>query len=142
MIKYLSLISFFAISCSSMPETKPALSEIKRINSPDNKVDALLVTADGGATTATANHIFIVPKGGVAGNIEYAIFTADHSQNLDIQWKADQTLQISYERARIFKFTNFWNSDSVDNWNYIVEIQLDRSSTDSQLFDDYKHSKN
>ena len=29
-----------------------------------------------------------------------------------------------YQSARIYHFTNFWNSKMIDNYEYVVEIQL------------------
>jgi len=97
--------------------------EINRITSPDNKVDVVLVKENGGATTSDIYKIYITPI-----NIDFKsgheLFIVDHVKNLDIKWIQNKMLQISYDEARIFKFTNFWNSKKVDYFDYVVELKL------------------
>jgi hypothetical protein len=141
-MKYLPFI-FLLFACSLSGPTDEARiknesKEIKRITSPDQKVDAVLLERNGGATSSITNHVFLVPKGKAVEGLQYAILTADNFLDLDISWQANQTLMVGYDKARIFKFYNSWNSDLVDNWKYIVEIKL-QCTSDSQLFKEDKY---
>lgn len=97
--------------------------EISRIESPDGKVEAILVQNNGGATTSESYHLYLVPKGSKFKN-KQELFIADHVQNLKIKWLKEKQLQISYDEARIFHFSNFWQSKKVENLKYIVGLQL------------------
>jgi len=114
-----------------------AITEVKRIASPDKKVEAVLIETNGGATVANGNKVFIVlPGRGIKGDdLRFAIFNADHCSELDIEWKQNRVLSVKYDKARIFNYTNFWHSDSLQNWNYVVEIKLDCISPNGQLND-------
>lgn len=97
--------------------------EINRFISPDGKVETILIEKDGGATTSFAYNIYIVPKDGKYQKGK-EIFIADNIQNIRIEWIKDKLLQISFDKARIFHFSNFWQSKEVKNYMYIVEIRL------------------
>lgn len=109
--------------------------ELKRVLSPDKRVEAVLIEAEGDATVANSVDVFIVlPRTKVTErDLSRSLFTADHYREIDIQWRRTQLLRISYEKARIFRFTNFWHSEVIDNWNYIVEISLSPASDNNQL---------
>jgi hypothetical protein len=92
------------------------LTEIKRITSPDSRVDAVVVTSDAGATTSIGHHIYIVPKGVSPKDLKFSIFTADHVVNLQVHWQQSKHLKVTYQAARIFKFANFWQSKEIDNY--------------------------
>ena len=49
-------------------------------------------------------------------------------------WSKPRKLEIRYDQARIFSFVNFWQSKDVDNFKYVVEVQLVPSGL-SQLGD-------
>ena len=134
-ILYLCIICSVLFSCNFAGDAKWA--EIERIPSPDNKVEAVLVSSDAGATTSTGFHVFIVPKG---SKIEtgYEKFIADKVLGIKLSWKKNKLLEIQYESARIFKFSNFWNSQSLQNWNYIVEIKLSPVNEDFSLPELYR----
>ncbi len=125
---------------SNLVESEP-FKELKRISSPDKKVEAVLVETNGGATTSFGNSVFIVTAGKKIrqGDIAYSVFTADHYQGVDIKWDTIRRLLISFDKARIFTFTNFWQTDKIDNWNYVVEIKLQCISQDGQLKESDKH---
>jgi hypothetical protein len=118
-----------------------SLKELKRVRSPDKKVDAVLIETNGGATVSFGNKVFLViPEKKIRqDDFKYAVFTADHYQNVDINWQANQQLLISYNKARIFSYTNFWQTDEIKNWNYVVEIKLKCSSTGGQLLEKDKY---
>lgn len=128
------LITFSSCSDGDVNASEEtSLTEIKRIKSRDKKVEAVLVETNGGATVATGNLVYIVLPGQKASIDVSAIFKADYCAALDIKWKDNQQLLIIYDKARIFEFTNFWQSESVDDWNYVVEVTLENTSTDGQL---------
>lgn len=97
--------------------------EIVRVTSPDSVVDAVLVRTDGGATTSFGFHLYIVPVGGEP-QVGHELFTADHMVGQKIEWKRPKSLEIQYEEARIFHFSNFWQSKDVQNFGYVVELHL------------------
>ena len=98
-------------------------TEVARIVSPDGRVEAVLVKVEAGATVATSFKVYIVPKGGKASHPN-PDFLADHVEGLDLKWQAPRLLVIRYDKARIFRFSNFWHSREVDDFRYEVEIRL------------------
>lgn len=118
------LLMLIVLSCNIPSTTKEMeCSEIKRITSPDSLVDAVLLETNAGATTSLGYNLYIVPRG-KKSQIGYEQFIADHIIDLEINWKEIQFLEIKYKQARIFKFTNFWHSEKVRNWSYVVELRL------------------
>lgn len=106
--------------------------EISRVPSPDARVDAVLVrTAGGGATVGYGYNIFIVPRGQSPGRGEERL-VADHLKNLTLLWQGPRQLEIRYDEARIFRFSNFWHSKDIDDFNYVVELRLSPTGS-SQL---------
>ena len=97
--------------------------EIQRLPSPDGKVDAVIIKRNCGATTSFAYLLFIVPSGDKISGSTSPIFEADHLKNEDLFWKEPKFLNIVYEQARIFHFSNFWHSKEIDNFEYVVEIR-------------------
>lgn len=119
-------------------EDKFSFKEIKRISSPDSRVEAVLVEFSGGATVGNSAVVYLLEKGEPIKESTGSLFTSDHFYGVDIEWKANKNLVIKYEKARIFKFSNFWNP-SLDSWDYIVEITLQCLSPDGQLREEDKH---
>jgi hypothetical protein len=120
--------SFYSFGCSStpIPLIENASIEYYRTESPDGEVDALLMQSNGGATTSFSYDLFIVPKGQTAQklSLDYSQFGADKVKDLKIAWIENRILQIDCKKARIFRFSNFWQSEGVQNYNYIVEIRI------------------
>ncbi len=122
-------LAFFGCSCSP-----PSLAgsweyqETGRIKSPDSLVEAALFTGDAGATTATTTYVYIVPAGGridLKKSAENdACFVADHVKNLHVDWKSTKLLEIHYDEARIHHFQNIWYHRAVQDFHYVVELQL------------------
>ncbi|MBZ9611390.1 hypothetical protein [Rheinheimera maricola] len=87
------------------------------------KTAAIHVVKNCGATTGFAHQIYIVVPG-----TKYAdanpIFVADKVDNLAVAWLGERALEISYDSARIFNFTNFWQSSEVDNFEYVIKVTL------------------
>ncbi len=122
------LISFTFISCKELC----SLEEVERVTSPDNKVDAVIIKKNYGATASFIYDIYIVPKGKKV-DLGKPEFRADHVEKLSLNWSQNKLLQIKYKNARIFHFSNFWQSKEVDNFSYVVEIQLKPLSKDFSL---------
>jgi hypothetical protein len=97
--------------------------KITKYVAPGAKVEAVLVKGDVGATATEIYKIYIVPIGGK--KIKGAeIFIADKVNNLKVAWINPKELSIQYNEARIFHYSNFWSSPSVNHGIYIIEIQL------------------
>ena len=114
----LTAILILACSC-----TRPIGKEVLRAPSPDNRVDAVLMEVNGGATTSYSYNLYIVPSGDNVDGSDYPVLTADHIKGQKIHWPAPRTLEIQYDQARIFHFENFWDSREVDNFKYEVQIR-------------------
>jgi hypothetical protein len=97
--------------------------ELKRTTSPDSIVDAVLVQANGGATTSFIYELYVVKKGAKITEGS-ALLRADHVDGLLIGWSQSKLLDIKYAEARIHHFTNFWHSKDVNNFKYVVELRL------------------
>lgn len=106
--------------------------EILRIPSPDSMVDAVLMRTDGGATTSFGYYLFIVPAGREP-EFGYESFIADHLVGEQIRWREPKFLEIQFDEARIFHFKNFWYSKDVQNFRYIVELNLKPTNPLSSL---------
>src|SRR4029453_13161907 len=62
----------------------------------------------GGATVATSYKLFIVPTGRTPTRGHERLLAEDVS-NLKITWREPKRLEPSYERARIYRFFNYWH---------------------------------
>jgi len=98
-------------------------TEILRIKSPDLLVEAVLLRSDVNATVSTPYKIFITPVGSKLKN-EDELFRADHVEGLKINWLKNKLLEVRFDKARIFRFSNFWDSREIQNFKYIVELKL------------------
>jgi len=98
-------------------------TEAMRITSPDSIVDVVVMEVSAGATTGTAFKAYIVPVG-LAAKEGTEIFVADQVVGLNLVWTKAKSLDIGYESARIFAFTNFWQSRDVEKFKYVIEIWL------------------
>ncbi len=129
------LLVLFADGCSPCE-----YEEVMRIKSPDSKVEAVHVRGNCGATTPFTENVFIVPLGDKTPEpkADYAMFLADHTDGLKIVWRELKILEIHYNQARIFKFTNFWHSKKVDDFSYVVEIRLVPLKPDFSLPERYR----
>jgi hypothetical protein len=101
----------------------PAFEELERHTSPDGRVDAVLVRSNGGATTSFGYSVHIVPTSTVVDQGTGLVFACDHQEGLSVSWIRPKLLLLEYQQARIFQFTNFWQSRAVDDWSYVVEIR-------------------
>jgi len=113
-------LMIFNIACNAFDPCTQV--EKYRLPSEDGIVDVVVSERDCGATTSKSKFIFIVPKGNSV-NDETPVFIADNVKKLEVNWGEPKELFISYDHARIFNFTNFWHSKSVDNFNYEIRIR-------------------
>ncbi|MEP6847891.1 MAG: hypothetical protein ABI999_03480 [Acidobacteriota bacterium] len=86
---------------------------ISREQSPDKEVDALIVEGSFGATTGFSYRVFLVPSGAefdkrsALFDKKNAVLIAGDAQKLTTVWKDARKLQITYNSARIFHYSNF-----------------------------------
>lgn len=95
--------------------------EVLRIKSPDQRVEAIVIERDCGATTSASKSVFLAPTG-MKPSSDSPIFFADKIDGLDIQWQAPKVLVVEYTQARIHSFTSFWAVRELDNFEYEVRI--------------------
>jgi len=114
--------------------------EVKRIKSPDSVVEAVLLTGDAGATTASTTFLYLVPAGSrldrkseEKNNLNRSVFVADHLSNLTIVWKSPRLVEIGYEEARIHHFENRWYHRDIQDYHYVVELRLAPSTNEFAL---------
>jgi hypothetical protein len=102
--------------------------EVRRIRSPDGRVDAVLVRTNAGATTPFGWDVYVVPAGEHPSKKDEN-FAADEltPDSLSIRWLRPKVLEIAYDHARIYHFSSFWESPKVDNYGYVVELRLRRT---------------
>jgi hypothetical protein len=106
-----------------VPNRPLVQKELVRIKSPDSVVEAVLIQGDGEATVSSPYKIFIVPSG-EKPKAEDEVFRADHTRGLHISWAKNNLLKVEFDKARIFRFTKFWQSRKVRDFEYIVEIKI------------------
>lgn len=111
---------------AALPGCSVDKQEMQRARSPDNQVDAVLVRINGGATTAFAWNLYLVPAGAKAEG--HSTFNADvrTSDPVTLAWKAPGLLEVAYPEARINEFTNAWSAQVSSDSTYHVELMLRR----------------
>lgn len=112
-----------ALALNACAEPTAALQEQSRLAAPGGRVEAVLAAVGGDATTGQAVELHLLPT----GESRYAApsLRADKVAGLRLHWRDGHTLVISCDAARIFAFSNFWQSASVDNFHYTVALELD-----------------
>ena len=100
------IISVF-LWCVFAPGLSVVVTEVKRLPSPDNKVEAVLVSRNAGATGASYD-IIVLPKGQKHQNAKKWLiaFTASHVRDLNFNWKSPKELEITYKEADIYGYRN------------------------------------
>ena len=118
--------SFYSFGCNAIPLFETSSTEHYRVKSPDGEVDAVLMKSDGGATTSFSYSLFLLPKGTSRKklSLDYSQLIADRAESLKITWIENKILQIDCKSARIFRFSNFWQSKEIQDYRYIVEIRI------------------
>jgi hypothetical protein len=120
------LFSFHSFGCNAIPFSEVSKTEYYRVKSPDAEVDAVLIKSGGGATTSASYNLFILPKGASSKELplEHSQLIADKAEDLRITWIENKILKIDCKSARIFRFSNFWQSKEVQDYKYVVEIRI------------------
>lgn len=102
--KFLLLIIFaLVISCGDL-----GFDEVARETSPNEKVDAVLIETNGGATTSFGYRVFIVPKGEkIEKAIEdwkvatfYSAVRNESAFGVNLKWYSENELVIEYLSAK------------------------------------------
>jgi hypothetical protein len=106
--------------------------EIGRITSPDSVLDAVIVRANGGATTAFVYELYLVPVGEHHDDRD-PVFNAEHVKDLTTRWREARLLEVGFKEATIFHFSNIWFSKDVNNYRYVTEILLRPQTTGRSL---------
>lgn len=120
------LLPLYACSPNGIEAREPPGRETARVTSPDSAVDAVVIVNSVDATTAFVHRVYVVPRGAAVPTAarEGEVFRADYVTNLGLRWPRSGMLELAYDTARIFQFTNFWNSRAVDDFAYVVEVRL------------------
>jgi len=101
---------------------RPPALEVVRVTSPDQVVDAVLVTRAVGATVSTPHELSLVLRGeAVAGE---PLLKGDRFEELAVRWREPRFLEVRYKKGRVFAFANFWHSERVQAFEYVVELRL------------------
>ena len=118
--------SFYSFGCNAIPLFEASSTEYYRVKSPDGEVDAVLMKSDAGATTSFSYNLFLLPKGSSSQklSLDYSQFIVDKAESLKITWINNKILQIDCKSARIFRFSNFWQSKEIQDYRYIVELRI------------------
>jgi hypothetical protein len=95
--------------------------EIEHLPSPDRRVEAILVERQKGFSSAVYL-VYIAPLG--ARRLSNEVFRADSCQGLKVEWKNEKVLDISYSKAIVYYYRNYWYSSDVDDWRYRVEVRI------------------
>ncbi len=119
---FLALI-FSVCLLASFSCSRPLGVEVFRLQSPDGRVDAVLLETDGGATTSLGYYLYLVPNGKKVTHSDYAVFIADRLIDRRIYWQQQKLLHIEYSDARIINFKNYWYCRELDNFKYKVKIK-------------------
>jgi hypothetical protein len=86
-------------------------------------MEAVIAMSDPHALSAPTTLIYVVPRTHHPSD-KYLVFVGAHCRSIDIRWRTENLLVISYDTAMIFSFKNFF-IDSVDGKRgHAVEIRL------------------
>lgn len=103
-----------------------ATREVQRVVSPDKRLDAVSVIIRSGILTPRLWYeVYIVEHGAPFGQAD-PVFSALKIESAQLAWPAPRQLKISYARARIEHFTNYWKQSP--RLEESVEIRLVPSS--------------
>jgi hypothetical protein len=127
------LVALFMISaCESDPDPCRK-TEISRKISPDKQLAAIIQTHDCGKFTSMEYQVLITSADPQKRALGYVLL-ADQVEHLELKWLNQRQLEISYQKARIFRFTNIWRWEiNPDKAATVVEIKLRQTSQGSAL---------
>ena len=85
----------------------------------------MLARTNAHATVPYVYRVYVVARGkSTPREQDWEVFRADHVEGVSLAWPRVGLLEIRYDQARIFHFTNFWNSGDVGNFTYEGEVRL------------------
>lgn len=111
-------LMFGSVGCGKPPGT-----EVHRLTSPDNMVDAVLVDYSGGALSSYSCGVYIVPKGGKWSETESVMYI-NKVAGFWIAWRSAGFLEMHYRHGEVYKFQSMWDSAKINNFHYRVELRL------------------
>src|SRR5262249_9175471 len=88
-----------------------------------SRVDAVFVRIGGPAMVGFSYKLFVVPHGARTPDSGERLL-AERVKNLTVVWRETKKLDIRYDEALIYKFTNYWHSKGVDDNKYVGELRL------------------
>lgn len=115
------LIAVLAIGCTGNRER-----QVAGVKSNDGRVRAILVEVITPATVAK-QYIVRLEAGNAQSDILVKLDKVTMSANNDVPillWTHADRLDIRYEKAHVWQFTNFWNSRELENFNRTIELRL------------------
>jgi hypothetical protein len=128
-IALITILLHIASACSSSSKSGWS-EEIARIKSPDGIVDAVLIRSSYAAFGSSAYDVYLCPAGvmfendGTFFKHEASLFGAEDIKGLQLHWRESKLLEIQYAKAEIAHFRNIWSEKAVQNYEYVVELQL------------------
>ena len=96
--------------------------ETQRLDSPDGKVDAVLIERDAGAMTVARDLVYIVPDNQKPAKKDPPVFQAKRVFGLKVEWQNNYELLIEYDKAEIEHFRNYLYPFPED-LNYRIDIR-------------------
>jgi hypothetical protein len=123
-VTYTVLVSAILLAIFShrfLPQFFTVREEIARTTSPDAVVDAVTVRSNAGAMSSYEYHVYIVPAGGEPKRDD-EVFVAEHVRAMETKWKRPKLLEIRYDEAAIFQFTNFWFRKNQISYTVTVDL--------------------
>jgi len=132
----------FAAGCFNIAGGESQGHEAARVKSIDGMSDAVLIESSAGATTGMVSLVFVVAPGrefdqnSTVFDNDRAVFRADKVKDLSVVWTRPGVLEIRFQKARVFGFTNFTDVADTDGNLNRVEIRLAPLDPDSSLIPD------
>ena len=122
---FVACIGLAAVSCGldSDPDKR---REIRRVRSPDGGVDAVLEYVTTDHLSADIQELYLAPAGEhpkFGNDLRVAAFSY-LCQPLTLRWRADSVLEIGFDQAMIYSFTNVWYGPWQSDSTRIVELRL------------------
>jgi hypothetical protein len=113
------LIFSFLISCKNHAPDK-----IEILLSPNQKYELVIAKfTRGGATSSNSIKLYIRRAGSKRKELEDPRMIVDKYENYSVVWENDSLIKVSYNKAQIYHFSNFWY-DLEDPEVQKIEIQL------------------
>lgn len=116
------------------PEADLPHRELKRVTSPDGKVDAILAQVITDSLSADGFAVYLAPAGRKLDlqsiDFDRKVFYANRIDDLELVWREPKFLEIRYTRGDIFDFRNNWwlrqdpSPNDIYTQPYIVEVRI------------------